>query len=59
MYKLLLHRRAATYYGNLDDTQARRINKAIEYMIKNPLEGSHIKKLKVNLKENIDMQSVI
>ena len=49
MYKLLLHRRAAKYYGNLDDTQARRINKAIESMIKNPLKGSHIKKLKGKL----------
>lgn len=50
MYKPILHKKASKYYQSLDTKATRRINKAIEKMIKNPFEGSHIKKLRGRLK---------
>ena len=49
MYKLILHKKASKYYQDLDDKTARRINKAIENIIDNPLKGAHIKQLKGEL----------
>lgn len=46
MYKVFPHKKAAKYYENLDNKTAGRINKAIEAMSKNPLEGPHIKRLR-------------
>jgi len=46
MYKVFPHKKAVKYYESLDDKTAERINKAIEAMSKNPLEGPHIKRLK-------------
>jgi len=46
MYKVFPHKRAVKYYESLDDKTAKKINKAIEAMINNPLEGPHIKRLK-------------
>ena len=49
MYKPFPHKRASKYYESLDDKTARRINKAIGDMIKNPFEGRHIKRLRGRL----------
>ncbi|MEW6104395.1 MAG: type II toxin-antitoxin system RelE/ParE family toxin [bacterium] len=49
MYKVLLHKKAIKYYKSLNDKTARKINKAIEKIRENPLEGFHIKKLKGSL----------
>lgn len=49
MYKLLIYKRAAKYYKNLDDKAARRINRAMEKIAENPYEGFHIKNLKGKL----------
>ncbi|HHN65274.1 MAG TPA: type II toxin-antitoxin system RelE/ParE family toxin [Nitrospirae bacterium] len=46
MYKVSLHKKAVKYYESLDDKTAKRINKAIEAMSRNPLKGPHIKKLR-------------
>ncbi len=46
MYKVFPHKKAVKYYESLDDKIAGRINKAIESISKNPLEGSHIKRLR-------------
>ncbi len=46
MYKVSLHKKAAKYYERLDDKTVRRINKAIEEISNNPLEGFHIKRLR-------------
>ncbi len=46
MYKVSLHKRAAKYYGTLDNQTAKRINKAVEEITKNPIEGPHIKRLR-------------
>ncbi|MEW6608703.1 MAG: type II toxin-antitoxin system RelE/ParE family toxin [bacterium] len=46
MYKVFLHKKAIKYYESLDDKIAGRINKAIESISKNPLEGTHIKRLR-------------
>jgi len=45
MYKVQSHKRAAKYYKSLDDKAAKRINKAVDEIMKNPREGQHIKKL--------------
>ena len=45
MYKAQPHKRAAKYYKSLDDKTAKRINRAVEEIMKNPREGQHIKKL--------------
>ena len=45
MYKAQPHKRAAKYYKSLDDKTARRINRAVEEIMRNPREGQHIKKL--------------
>ena len=50
MYEILSHKRAVKYYEGLDDKTARRINKAIDEIKKDPYRGSHIKKLKGKLK---------
>jgi len=50
MYKAEFYKQAARYYKNLDAKTKRRINIAIDEMIKNPFEGTHIKKLKGILK---------
>lgn len=49
MYKPILFKTAANYYKNLDVKSAQRINKAIEKMIGNPVEGQHIKRLRGQL----------
>ena len=49
MYKAFLHRRASKYYEGLDDKTARRINKAIGDVTKNPFEGRHIRRLRGRL----------
>ncbi len=46
MYKVSLHKKAIKYYERLDDKTVRRINKAIEEISNNPLEGYHIKTLR-------------
>ena len=46
MYKTFPHKKAVKYYESLDDKTARKINKAIEVISKNPLEGPHIKRLR-------------
>ena len=46
MYKVFPHKKAVKYYESLDDKTARRINKAIEAISRNPLEGLHIKRLR-------------
>ena len=46
MYKISLHKKAVKYYQSLDNNIAKRINKAIDEMRKNPLEGANIKRLK-------------
>lgn len=46
MYKVFPHKKAVKYYESLDDKTAKRINKAIEVMSNNPLEGPHIKRLR-------------
>jgi len=50
MFEVLLHNKALKYYESLDKIKARRINQAIEIMMKNPMEGQHIKRLKGMLK---------
>jgi mRNA interferase RelE/StbE len=46
MYKVFSHKKAVKYYESLDEKTAKRINKAIEAMSRNPLEGLHIKRLR-------------
>lgn len=46
MYKVSPHKKAVKYYESLDDKTAKRINKAIEPISNNPLEGPHIKRLR-------------
>ena len=46
MYKVFPHKKAVKYYESLDDKTAKRINKAIEVINRNPLEGPHIKRLR-------------
>jgi len=46
MYKVFPHKKAIKYYENLDDKTAKRINKAIEGITTNPLEGPRIKRLR-------------
>jgi mRNA interferase RelE/StbE len=46
MYKVFLHKKAIKYYESLDDKTAKRINKAMEIISKNPLEVPHIKRLR-------------
>ena len=48
MYKVFPHKKAVKYYESLDDKTARRINKAIEAISRNPLEGLHIEHMKGN-----------
>jgi mRNA-degrading endonuclease RelE of RelBE toxin-antitoxin system len=56
MYKVFSHKKAVKYYESLDEKTAKRINKAIEAMSRNPLEGLHIKRLREHKKENTDLQ---
>ncbi len=49
MYRVLPHKKAIKYYESLGDKTARKINKAIEKIRKNPSESSHIKRLKGRL----------
>lgn len=49
MYKPLLHKRASKYYESLEDNIARKVNKAIVDMTKNPFKGRHIKRLRGKL----------
>lgn len=46
MYKISLHKKAIKYYQSLDNNTAKRINKAIDEISKNPFEGANIKRLK-------------
>ena len=46
MYKLLLHKKAAKYYANLDEKASGRINRAIEILLENPTQGPHIRRLR-------------
>jgi len=48
MYKVSLHKKAIKYYESLNDKTAQKINKAIEDISANPLEGPHIKKMRGN-----------
>jgi len=45
MYEILISREAEKYYTKLDIYGKRKINKGIDILRKNPLLGSHIKKL--------------
>jgi len=49
MYRLKLYKQAARYYNKLDVKTQRRINTAIDRIVKDPFEGPHIKKLKGRL----------
>ena len=49
MYKPEFYKQAARYYSKLDAKTQRRINKAVDEIVENPLEGTHIKKLKGRL----------
>ncbi len=49
MYRLKFYKQVARYYKKLDIKKQRRINTAIDEIIKNPFEGYHIKKLKGRL----------
>ncbi len=49
MLKLEFYKQAAKYYEKLDAKVQRRINKAIDEILKDPFEGMHIKKLKGRL----------
>ena len=49
MYKPFSHKKASKYYESLDYKTAKRINRAIEDMTKNPFEGRNIKRLKGRL----------
>ena len=46
MYKVFPHKKAVKYYESLDDKTARRVNKAIEVISRNPIEGRYIKRLR-------------
>lgn len=45
MFKILLGKKAVKYYENLNDKMAKKVNKAIEDIVKNPFRGTNIKKL--------------
>jgi mRNA interferase RelE/StbE len=49
MYRAEVYKQAARYHKKLDVKTKRRINLAIDEMIKNPFEGNHIKRLKGRL----------
>lgn len=49
MYSVELYKQAAKYYKKLDVKTQKRINTAIDVMMKNPHEGPHVKKLKGRL----------
>lgn len=49
MYKVLLYKQAAKYYGRLDLKIQKRINNSINEIMKEPFNGIHIKKLKGRL----------
>jgi mRNA interferase RelE/StbE len=49
MYKAVFYKQASRYYEKLDAKSKRRINRAMQEIINNPLEGIHIKKLKGRL----------
>lgn len=49
MYKPLLYKRASRYYESLEDKIARKVNKAIVDMTKNPFKWRHIKRLRGKL----------
>ncbi len=49
MYSVELYKQAAKYYTKLDVKTQKRIDNAVDVMMKNPREGLHIKKLKGRL----------
>jgi len=49
MYKALLYKPAAKYYARLDSKIQRRINMAIDEIMRDPFNGVHIVKLKGRL----------
>lgn len=49
MYKVRLYKDAAKYYKRLEAKMQKRLDMAIEDIIKSPFEGMHIKKLKGRL----------
>ncbi|MEA3421204.1 MAG: type II toxin-antitoxin system RelE/ParE family toxin [Acidobacteriota bacterium] len=49
MFKAKLYKQVAKYYDKLDARGQRRVNKAIEEIVKKPFGGPHIKKLKGRL----------
>jgi mRNA interferase RelE/StbE len=51
MYRLKFYKHAAGYYKKLDQKTQRRINIAMDEIIENPFEGTHIKKLKGRLED--------
>ncbi len=46
MFKLEFYKQSARYYKKLDAKTQRRVNAAIDDIIQNPFEGTHVKKLK-------------
>ena len=49
MFKAKLYKQVAKYYNKLDAKGQRRVNTAIEEIVKKPFGGPHIKKLKGRL----------
>jgi mRNA-degrading endonuclease RelE of RelBE toxin-antitoxin system len=46
MFKIELHKDVAHYYKKLNTKTQKKINIAIDEIVKNPFKGPHIKKLK-------------
>ena len=49
MFKILIHKRAAKIYEELDDKTAAKINNAIDALKENPFYGRNIKRLRGQL----------
>lgn len=49
MYKILSHKKAVKYYRRLDDKTAKKVNKVIEEISKQPYSYFHTKRLKGKL----------
>jgi mRNA-degrading endonuclease RelE of RelBE toxin-antitoxin system len=60
MYKVFLNKSVAKYYEAVDSRTARTINKAIEALSTNPIDGPHIKRLRGMLegKYRYDMEDL-
>ena len=51
MFKILIHKRAAKIYKELDDKTAAKINNAIDALKENPFYGRNIKRLRGQLED--------